>query len=91
MKPEKPVLRDVSLHASPGQTIALVGPTGAGKTTIISLLSRFYDVDQGTITIDGRDIRSVRQKSIRRQLGIVSARYLPLFRHRDGQHPLRPS
>jgi ATP-binding cassette subfamily B protein len=67
----KPVLRDLCLHASPGQTIALVGPTGAGKTTIISLLSRFYDVDQGAITIDGRDIRSVRQKSIRRQLGIV--------------------
>ena len=67
----KPVLQDVSLHAKPGQTIALVGPTGAGKTTIISLLSRFYDVDQGAIAIDGLDIRSVKQRSIRRQLGIV--------------------
>lgn len=67
----KPVLVDVSLEAQPGQTIALVGPTGAGKTTIISLLSRFYDVTEGMITIDGYDIREVQQQSIRRQLGIV--------------------
>ena len=60
-EPGKPVLEDVSLTASPGQTIALVGPTGAGKTTIISLLSRFYDVDEGCITIDGHDIRSLQQ------------------------------
>lgn len=70
-EPGKPVLQDVSLAASPGQTIALVGPTGAGKTTIINLLSRFYDVDAGTILIDGQDIRTVQQASIRRQLGIV--------------------
>jgi ATP-binding cassette subfamily B multidrug efflux pump len=68
---EKPVLREVSLSASPGQTLALVGPTGAGKTTIINLLSRFYDVDDGAIVIDGQDIRSVKQDSIRSQLGIV--------------------
>jgi ATP-binding cassette subfamily B protein len=67
----KPVLADVSLEAAPGQTIALVGPTGAGKTTMISLLSRFYDVNDGAIHIDGRDIRSVQQASIREQLGIV--------------------
>jgi ATP-binding cassette subfamily B protein len=70
-EPGKPVLRDVSLSAAPGQTIALVGPTGAGKTTIINLLSRFYDVAAGTISIDGQDIRAVQQASIRRQLGIV--------------------
>ncbi len=70
-EPGKPVLRDIHLRASPGQTIALVGPTGAGKTTIISLLSRFYDVDEGSITLDGRDLRAVQQTSIRRQLGIV--------------------
>ena len=70
-EPGKPVLEDVSLTASPGQTIALVGPTGAGKTTIISLLSRFYDVDEGSITIDGHDIRSLQQASLRKQLGIV--------------------
>jgi ATP-binding cassette subfamily B protein len=67
----KPVLIDVSLEAHPGETIALVGPTGAGKTTVISLLSRFYDVTAGVIMIDGRDIRTVTQASLRRQLGIV--------------------
>jgi ATP-binding cassette subfamily B protein len=68
---DKPVLTDINLTAAPGQTIALVGPTGAGKTTIVSLLSRFYDVTGGAICIDGHDIRSVEQASIRRQLGIV--------------------
>jgi len=67
----KPVLEDVNVDVKPGQTIALVGPTGAGKTTIISLLSRFYDVTEGTISIDGHDIRTVQQASIRMQLGIV--------------------
>ena len=67
----KPVLIDVNLEAAPGQTIALVGPTGAGKTTIVSLLSRFYDVTAGAISIDGHDIRDVQQASIRQQLGIV--------------------
>ena len=65
-----PVL-DVSLHARAGQTIALVGPTGAGKTTIVNLLTRFYDIDKGRILIDGQDIRAVRKDSLRRQLGIV--------------------
>lgn len=67
----KPVLMDVSLDAKPGQTIALVGPTGAGKTTVINLLSRFYDVTGGTIYVDGHDIRTVQQATLRRQLGIV--------------------
>ncbi len=70
-EPEKPVIEDVSLEAKPGQTIALVGPTGAGKTTIISLLSRFYDVTEGTIYVDHKDIRTIQQDSLRRQLGIV--------------------
>lgn len=70
-EPGKPVLVDVNLEAAPGQTIALVGPTGAGKTTIISLLSRFYDVSEGAITIDRQDIRTVQQASIRAQLAIV--------------------
>ena len=69
--PSKPVLVDINLSADPGDTVALVGPTGAGKTTIINLLSRFYDVDSGSIVIDGQDIRMVQQASIRRQLGIV--------------------
>jgi len=65
------VLHDVSLEAMPGQTIALVGPTGAGKTTIVNLLTRFYDLDSGAIRIDGHDIRHVRKADLRRQLGIV--------------------
>jgi len=67
----KPVLEGVTLHAKPGATVALVGPTGAGKTTIISLLSRFYDVTEGTIRVDGHDIRDIQQTSLRQQLGIV--------------------
>jgi ATP-binding cassette, subfamily B, multidrug efflux pump len=69
--PQKPVLRDVSFETKPGDTIAIVGPTGAGKTTIISLLNRFYDPDGGTIRIDGRDLRDVTQASLRAQTGIV--------------------
>jgi ATP-binding cassette subfamily B protein len=61
----------MSLTAQPGQTIALVGPTGAGKTTIINLLTRFYDIHDGAIQIDGQDIRQLRRASLRRQLGIV--------------------
>ncbi|MFH1185953.1 MAG: ABC transporter ATP-binding protein [Chloroflexota bacterium] len=66
-----PVLRDVSFTADPGQTVAIVGPTGAGKTTIINLLPRFYDVAMGAIRIDGVDVRDVKLESIRRQVGIV--------------------
>ncbi|HEY3333216.1 MAG TPA: ABC transporter ATP-binding protein [Capsulimonadaceae bacterium] len=66
-----PVLKNVSLHAKPGDTIALVGPTGAGKTTIVNLLTRFYEIDHGAIAIDGRDIKTIRKDDLRRQLGIV--------------------
>jgi ATP-binding cassette subfamily B multidrug efflux pump len=69
--PGVPVLKEVGLHARPGERIALVGPTGAGKTTLVNLLSRFYDLDSGTIRIDGTDIRSVTRKSLRRELGVV--------------------
>jgi ATP-binding cassette subfamily B protein len=69
--PDVPVLKEVCLQARPGQTIALVGPTGAGKTTIVNLLSRFYDVDRGGIAIDGVDLRQYRKDDIRRELGIV--------------------
>jgi ATP-binding cassette subfamily B protein len=69
--PGVPVIKDMSLQAQPGQIIALVGPTGAGKTTMINLLSRFYDIDGGAIYIDGRDIRQVQKANLRRQLGIV--------------------
>jgi len=66
-----PVLKNINLHINPGETIALVGPTGAGKTTIINLLTRFYDIDEGLIKIDGTDIRKINRKSLRSSLGIV--------------------
>ena len=67
----EPVLRGVSLEAKAGQTIAIVGPTGAGKTTIINLLPRFWDVSQGAVRVDGVDVRDVTVESLRRQIGIV--------------------
>jgi ABC-type multidrug transport system fused ATPase/permease subunit len=67
-----PVLGGVNIHARPGETIALVGPTGAGKSTIVNLLPRFYDVTAGQILIDGHDIRDVTLESLRQQIGIVS-------------------
>ncbi len=70
-RPDTPVLEDVSLEAKPGQLIALVGPTGAGKTTIVNLLTRFYETDAGTIRIDGVDIRNLRKCDLRRMLGLV--------------------
>jgi ATP-binding cassette subfamily B protein len=66
-----PVIKDMSLDVAAGQTIALVGPTGAGKTTIINLLTRFYDINGGGIRIDGQDIRIVKKADLRRQLGLV--------------------
>ncbi len=69
--PGVPVLKDVSFHAEPGQIVALVGPTGAGKTTIVNVFSRFYDIQSGTIEIDGYDIRRIDKDALRRQLGVV--------------------
>lgn len=66
-----PVLKEVSLHAKPGQLIALVGPTGAGKTTIANLLTCFYDVDNGSIQIDQTDVRKIKKDDLRRKLGLV--------------------
>ena len=63
--PSKTILHDVTVHAQPGKTIAIVGPTGAGKTTIINLLMRFYDVNDGTICIDGSEIRQIKRKDLR--------------------------
>jgi ATP-binding cassette, subfamily B, multidrug efflux pump len=69
--PKQRVLQGINLTVKPGQTIALVGPTGAGKSTIINLILRFYDVSSGAVKIDGIDVRSVTQASLRRQIGIV--------------------
>jgi len=70
-RPEIPIIKDMSLDAHPGQMVALVGPTGAGKTTIVNLLTRFYEIDGGQITIDGIDIRDLKKSELRRRLGIV--------------------
>jgi ATP-binding cassette subfamily B protein len=70
-EPGRPILKHVSLHASPGEVIALVGPTGAGKTTIVNLLSSFYRATSGSILIDGRPIDTYLKEDLRRQLGIV--------------------
>src|SRR2546421_10718932 len=66
-----PVITELSLHIEPGQLAALVGPTGAGKTTIVSLLPRFYEANSGEIKIDGTDIRRFKQKSLREQISFV--------------------
>ncbi|MCX7614207.1 MAG: ABC transporter ATP-binding protein/permease [Clostridiales bacterium] len=68
---KKTVLREISLYAKPGQTIALVGSTGAGKTTITNLINRFYDITKGTITYDGIDVRKIKKDSLRQSLGMV--------------------
>lgn len=69
--PGKPVIHDLSFHASPGQLIAIVGPTGAGKTTLINLLMRFYDPNAGEIQVDGREIRTLTRKSLRKAYAMV--------------------
>ncbi len=69
--PDHPIIRDMTLDARPGQVVALVGPTGAGKTTIINLLTRFYEIESGSIRIDGTDIREIPKADLRRKLGLV--------------------
>lgn len=71
-EPERMILKDVNFHIHQGETIALVGPTGAGKTTIVNLLSRFYEATDGRVLIDGYDIRKVTLKSLRSQMGIMT-------------------
>ncbi|MHB0877002.1 MAG: ABC transporter ATP-binding protein [Anaerolineae bacterium] len=70
-RPDESIIKDMTMEAKAGQTIALVGPTGAGKTTIINLLTRFYEIDDGSISIDGTDIRDISKVNLRRQLGLV--------------------
>ncbi|MFZ2489034.1 MAG: ABC transporter ATP-binding protein [Anaerolineae bacterium] len=69
--PGTPIIEAMTLEAAPGSTVALVGPTGAGKTTIVNLLTRFYEIDRGSIRIDGADIRSLRKDNLRQALGLV--------------------
>ncbi|MCC6729575.1 MAG: ABC transporter ATP-binding protein [Chthonomonadales bacterium] len=70
--PETMVLHDISFRVEPGEVIAIVGPSGAGKTTLVNLIARFYDVTDGVVTIDGVDVRGIRLEAIRRQIGYVS-------------------
>jgi ATP-binding cassette subfamily B protein/subfamily B ATP-binding cassette protein MsbA len=70
-EPERPILRGVSLDVPAGQTVAVVGYTGAGKTTLVSLVPRFFDPWQGRVLVDGRDVRDVRLRSLREQVGVV--------------------
>ncbi|HOT34873.1 MAG TPA: ABC transporter ATP-binding protein [Rhodoglobus sp.] len=70
-EPEKPLIDDLSLVAEPGQTIAIVGPTGAGKTTLVNLMMRFYEIDSGRITLDGVDIATMSRDALRSRMGMV--------------------
>ena len=83
------VLHGLTLTAEPGTTVALVGHTGAGKSTIVKLLARFYDPRSGAVRIDGHDVRHVQAATLRRQLGIVPAGELPVRRHDRREHRLR--
>ena len=87
--PEKPVLRDLSLYAKPGQKIAFVGSTGAGKTTITNLINRFYDIQGGQITYDGIDVRRIRKGRPAPLARHGFAGHASVHRHGDGEHPLR--
>jgi ATP-binding cassette subfamily B protein len=69
--PDKPLISSLSLVAEPGQTVAIVGPTGAGKTTLVNLMMRFYEIDQGRITLDGVDVTSVPRRELRSRMGMV--------------------
>ena len=85
------VLKDISFIAEPGQTIALLGSTGSGKSTIINLIPRFYDVSDGAVKVDGHDVRDVTINSLREQIGIVLQETTLVRRHHSRQHRLRPS
>jgi len=69
--PARPVLEDVNIHVDPGKTLAIVGPTGAGKSTLVKLLSRFYETQKGTITVDGYDVQKITLNSLHKQMGVV--------------------
>lgn len=87
---ELDVLHDVSLHVNPGETIAVVGPSGGGKSTLCQLIPRFYDVTGGSIRVDGQDVRAVTQQSLRRAIGASSSRTSSSSPIPSSRTPLRP-
>jgi ATP-binding cassette subfamily B protein len=87
-KRDESILNGISFRAEPGQTIAIVGPTGAGKTTLINLIPRFYDVTGGAVLIDGVDVRYVTAESLRELIGIVPGYFLVQY-DSYGKYPLR--
>ena len=89
--PDSPeVLHDIDLTVAPGETVALVGPSGGGKSTLCQLVPRFYDVSSGSITLDGLDVRRIRQRDLRREHRHRPAGRLSLRRYDPREHPLRP-
>ena len=82
------ILDSINFKVKQGQTYAIVGPTGAGKSTIVNLISRFYNVDSGQILIDGHDISKYTIRSLRTQMGVMMQGQLYLRRHHHGQYPL---
>ena len=90
VQPERPLIEDLTLDVKPGQTIAIVGPTGAGKTTLVNLLMRFYEIDGGRITVDGVDIRDLTPRRPAPHVRHGPAGHLAVQRHHPRQHRLRP-
>ena len=89
--PDKTIIHDFSCTVKPGQKVAIVGPTGAGKTTMVKLLMRFYDVDAGSITLNGHDVRDFDRSALREGFGMVLQDTWLFKGHHHGEHPLRPS
>ena len=87
--PGKPVLNEINLDVKPGEMIGLVGKSGVGKSTMINLICRFYDVNRGSVNIDGVDIRKIRLEDLRRHIGMVHQDIFPLRRHNCRKHRLR--
>lgn len=85
-RPDQKLIEDLNLAVKPGERVAIVGPTGCGKTTVINLLMRFYDVDAGSISVEGDDIRQVTRKSLRFFLWYGLTGYLAPFRNRSGKY-----
>ena len=89
--PDKIIINDFSADVKDGQKIAIVGPTGAGKTTMVKLLMRFYDLNGGTIKVDGYDIKDFQQKQSERDVWNGASGYLAVLRNHYGKYPLRTS